>query len=114
MSSNTRIQSIRTIEILDSRGFPAPVRHGTPPGRYFGHGIGALLGRSLGECASRSVVLLPSTSWRLSSGKVARDHAYVFIRYRLTHKVSQIMQWLKSTSSRAQLQEYSHLGGGNY
>ena len=43
------------------------------------------------------------------SGKVARDHVYVFISYRLTQKVSHIMQWIKGTSTRARLQEYSHL-----
>jgi putative transposase len=43
------------------------------------------------------------------SGKVARDHVHVFISYRPTQKVSQIMQWLKGTSSRVLLQEYAHL-----
>jgi putative transposase len=43
------------------------------------------------------------------SGKVARDHVHVFISYRPTQKTSQIMQWLKGTSSRVLLQEYSHL-----
>lgn len=43
------------------------------------------------------------------SGKVARDHVHVFLSYRPTQKVSQIMQWLKGTSSRVLLQEYSHL-----
>ena len=43
------------------------------------------------------------------SGKVARDHVHVFLSYRPTQKISQIMQWLKGTSSRVLLQEYSHL-----
>ncbi len=43
------------------------------------------------------------------SGKVARDHVHVFLSYRPTQKVSQIMQWLKGTSSRVLLQEYAHL-----
>ena len=43
------------------------------------------------------------------SGKVARDHVHVFLSYRPTQKVSQIVQWLKGTSSRMLLQEYSHL-----
>jgi putative transposase len=43
------------------------------------------------------------------SGKVARDHVHVFVSYLPTQKVSQIMQWLKGTSSRILLQEYSHL-----
>jgi putative transposase len=43
------------------------------------------------------------------SGKVARDHVHVFISYRATQRVSQIMQWLKGTSSRVLLQEFSHL-----
>ena len=43
------------------------------------------------------------------SGKVARDHVHVFLSYRPTQKVSQIMQWLKGTSSRVLLQEFVHL-----
>ena len=43
------------------------------------------------------------------SGKVARDHVQVFLSYRPTQKVSQIMQCLKGTSSRMFLQEYKHL-----
>jgi putative transposase len=43
------------------------------------------------------------------SGKVARDHVHVFLSYRPTQRVSQIMQWLKGTSSRVLLPEYSHL-----
>ena len=43
------------------------------------------------------------------SGKVARDHVHVFLSYRPTQKVSQIMQWLKGTSSRVLLQEFPHL-----
>jgi putative transposase len=43
------------------------------------------------------------------SGKVARDHIHVFVSYRPTQKVSQIMQWLKGTSSQVLLQEFSHL-----
>ena len=43
------------------------------------------------------------------SGKVARDHVHVFLSYRPTQKVSQIMQWLKGTSSRVLLQEFPKL-----
>ncbi len=43
------------------------------------------------------------------SGKVARDHVHVFLSYRPTQKISQIMQWLKGTSSRVLLQEFPHL-----
>lgn len=43
------------------------------------------------------------------SGKIARDHVHVFLSYRPTQKVSQIMQWLKGTSSRVLLQEFPHL-----
>ncbi len=43
------------------------------------------------------------------SGKVARDHVHVFLSYRPTQKVSQIMQWLKGTSSRVLLQGFPHL-----
>jgi putative transposase len=43
------------------------------------------------------------------SGKVSRDHVHVFLSYRPTQKVSQIMQWLKGTSSRVLLQEFPRL-----
>ena len=43
------------------------------------------------------------------SGKVARDHVHVFLSYRPAQKVSQLMQWLKGTSSRVLLQEFPHL-----
>ncbi len=43
------------------------------------------------------------------SGKVARDHVHVFLSYRPTQKVSQIMQWLKGITSRVLLQEFPHL-----
>ncbi len=45
----------------------------------------------------------------IMSGKVARDHVHVFLSYRPTQKVSQIMQWLKGISSRVLLQEFPHL-----
>ena len=43
------------------------------------------------------------------SGKVARDHVHVFLSYRPTQRVSQIVQWLKGISSRILLQEFPHL-----
>ena len=43
------------------------------------------------------------------SGKVARDHVHVFLSYRPTQKVSQIVQWLKGTTSRVLLQEFPRL-----
>ncbi len=43
------------------------------------------------------------------SGKVARDHVHVFLSYRPTQRVSQIMQWLKGISSRVLLQEFPRL-----
>jgi putative transposase len=43
------------------------------------------------------------------SGKVARDHVHVFLTYRPTQRVSQIVQWLKGTSSRVLLQEFPGL-----
>ena len=43
------------------------------------------------------------------SGKVARDHVHVFLAYRPTQQVSQIMQWLKGISSRVLLQEFPRL-----
>ena len=43
------------------------------------------------------------------SGKVAHDHVHVLLSYRPTQRVSQIMQWLKGTSSRVLLQEFPRL-----
>ena len=43
------------------------------------------------------------------SGKVARDHVHVLVSYRPTQRVSQIVQWLKGTSSRVVLQEFPRL-----
>ena len=43
------------------------------------------------------------------SGKVARDHVHVFLSYRPTQDVAQIMQWLKGISSRVLLQEFPRL-----
>jgi putative transposase len=43
------------------------------------------------------------------SGKVARDHVHLFIGYRPTQHLSQIVQWLKGISSRVLLQEFPHL-----
>jgi putative transposase len=49
----------------------------------------------------------PSTE--IISGKVARDHVHVFLSYRPTQDISQVMQWLKGISSRILLQEFPHL-----
>ena len=43
------------------------------------------------------------------TGKVAADHVHMFIGYRPTQNISQIMQWLKGISSRVLLQENAHL-----
>ena len=43
------------------------------------------------------------------SGKVAGDHTHVFIGYRPTQQISQMVQWLKGISSRMLLQEFPHL-----
>ena len=43
------------------------------------------------------------------SGKVARDHVHLFLSYRPTQDVSQIVPWLKGISSRVLLQEFAHL-----
>ena len=43
------------------------------------------------------------------SGKVARDHVHVFVSFRPTQRVSQIVQWFKGTSSRVLLQEFPRL-----
>ncbi|MGH9891825.1 MAG: IS200/IS605 family transposase [bacterium] len=43
------------------------------------------------------------------SGKVARDHVHVFLSYRPTQDVSQIVQRLKGISSRVLLQEFPRL-----
>ena len=43
------------------------------------------------------------------SGKVARDHVHLFIGYRPTQQISQMVRWLKGISSRMLLQEFPHL-----
>lgn len=43
------------------------------------------------------------------SGKVARDHVHVFVSYRPTQRVSQMVQWFKGISSRVILQEFPRL-----
>ena len=43
------------------------------------------------------------------SGKVAKDHVHVFISYRPMDNVSDIVKWLKGSSSRILLQEFAHL-----
>jgi putative transposase len=43
------------------------------------------------------------------SGKVARDHVPLFLSYRPTQDVSQIVPWLKGIRSRVLLQEFAHL-----
>ncbi len=43
------------------------------------------------------------------SGKAARDHDHLLLSHRPYQGVSQIMQWLKGTSSRVLLQEFAHL-----
>ena len=43
------------------------------------------------------------------SGKAAADHVHLFISYRAHQNISQIVQWLKGTSSRLLLQEFPHL-----
>lgn len=46
---------------------------------------------------------------QILSGKVARDHVHVLVSYRPMQRVSQIVQWLKGTSSRVLLQEFLRL-----
>ena len=43
------------------------------------------------------------------SGKVATDHVHIFLSYRAHQTISQIVQWLKGTSSRLLFQEFPHL-----
>ena len=43
------------------------------------------------------------------TGKVSADHVHMFIGYRPTHSISKMVQWLKGTSSRVLLQEFTHL-----
>ncbi|WP_036503564.1 IS200/IS605 family transposase, partial [Nitrosococcus oceani] len=43
------------------------------------------------------------------SGKVAREHVHVFIRYRPMQRVSDRVKWLKGRSSRVLLQAFPHL-----
>lgn len=42
------------------------------------------------------------------SGKVAADHVHMFISYQAHQNISQIVQWLKGTSSRLLFQEFPH------
>jgi putative transposase len=46
---------------------------------------------------------------QILSGKVGRDHIHVLISYPPYQNVSKIVQWLKGTSSRVLLQEFTHL-----
>jgi putative transposase len=46
---------------------------------------------------------------QIISGKVAADHVHLFLSYRAHQNISQIVQWLKGTSSRLLLQEFPHL-----
>ncbi len=43
------------------------------------------------------------------TGKVSADHVHMFIGYRPTQSISKMVQWLKGTSSRVLLQEFTHL-----
>ena len=43
------------------------------------------------------------------SGKVASDHVHMFVSYRSQMAISKLVQYLKGTSSRILLQEFSHL-----
>ena len=43
------------------------------------------------------------------SGKVAPDHVHMFVSYKPQMSLSQLVQYLKGTSSRILLQEFSHL-----
>jgi putative transposase len=43
------------------------------------------------------------------SGKVATDHVHIFVSYRAHQNISQIVQWLKGTSSLLLFQEFPHL-----
>jgi putative transposase len=43
------------------------------------------------------------------TGKMASDHVHLFIAYRPTQNISQIVQWLKGISSRLLLSEFPHL-----
>ena len=43
------------------------------------------------------------------SGKVVSDHAHMFISYRPQQAISKLVQYLKGTSSRILLQEFTHL-----
>src|SRR3954451_3155002 len=45
------------------------------------------------------------------SGKVAADHVHLFVGYRAHQNISQIVQWLKGTSSRLLLQEFPRSRG---
>src|SRR3954469_2600336 len=86
----------------DGPGFLHIAAHGTRPG---------------GRCpdcgrASRAVhsrYRRRPADLHIVSGKVAADHVHLFISYRAHQNISQIVQWLKGTSSRLLLQEFPHL-----
>ena len=40
---------------------------------------------------------------------MAVDHVHIFLSYRAHQNISQIVQWLKGTSSRILFQEFPHL-----
>ncbi len=66
-----------------------------------------------GKVAERARDLLRQVCMKhevyIISGKVASDHVHMFVSYRPQMALSQLVQYLKGTSSRILLQEFAHL-----
>jgi len=66
-----------------------------------------------GEVAVRTRDILRRTAMEheldIISGKVVVDHVHMFVSYRPTLNISNIMQWLKGISSRILLSEFPRL-----
>lgn len=67
----------------------------------------------MGEVAERARDLLRKVCIEhevdIISGKVSIDHIHMFISYRPQISISKLVQYLKGTSSRILLQEFTHL-----
>jgi putative transposase len=57
----------------------------------------------------RQIAMAHDHDLHIISGKVAKDPVHVFINYRPMQTVSDMVKWLKGTSSRVLVQEFAHL-----
>ena len=55
------------------------------------------------------LIWIPKYRKRVLTGKVAADHVHMFVSYRPQQSLSQLVQYLKGSSSRILLQEFAHL-----